>query len=116
MTTVQQHKENIKAAFKVVSDAVEEETGITYRRLVQAAERIGEGVWASNDITAVDHNLSEILKYSYHDIRQRFSPNLYKTDYSKVLLNPKWDQEVYNRGLESGWALVDYYTAKKAKK
>jgi hypothetical protein len=116
MTTVQQHRENIKAALKVVSDAVEAETGITYRRLIQAAERIGEeSIWAINDITAVDNNLNEILNYSYHDIRQRFTPNLHRTNYTKIQENPNWNQEVYNRGLESGWALIEYYMDKKAK-
>lgn len=118
MTTIAQHRENTKAALKMVSAAVEAETGITYRRLIQAAVKLNgpEGFWSVTDMTAVDNNLDQILNYSYPDIRQRFTPNLYPTTYTKIQENPLWNDEVYNRGLESGWALIDYYMAKKAKK
>jgi hypothetical protein len=117
MTTIAQHRENTKEALKMISTVIEAETGITYRRLIQAAERItGQKSWNATDMTFVDFNLGDIMPDLYHDIRQRFSPNLHKTDYRNIVENPLWNEEIYNRGLESGWALIDYYMAKKAKK
>jgi len=118
MTTIAQHQANTKAALKMVSAVIEAETGITYRRLIQAAERINGEPWNATDMTMVDDNMYYIFGHNgwYPDIRQRFSPNLHLTNWTKISENPNWDKEIYNRGLESGWALIDYYMAKKAKK
>jgi hypothetical protein len=118
MTTIAEHRENTKEALKMISTVMEAETGITYRRLVQAAERIsGVNYWNAKDITMVDNNLDSLFGHNgwYPDIRQRFSPNLYITNWTKISENPSWNEEIYNRGLESGWAMIEYYMAKKAK-
>ena len=116
--TIRQHRINARNALKMVSTAVEAETGITYRRLVQAAIRLHgpEGIWQSTDMTSVDYNLCQIMNHSYLDIRQHFSPKLPITDYTKLLNNPLWNKEIYNLGLESSWALIDREVDKKCKK
>ena len=89
MTTIAQHQANTKAALKMVSAAVEAETGITYRRLIQAAERLSGSHWNYKCVTFVDHYMDAVFGSNgwYPDIRQRFSPNLHKTDYTKILEN-----------------------------
>ena len=118
MTTVKQHRANIDAAVKMVSQVVEAETGITWRRIYQAIQRLeSEGFYDQGwkDMTLVDEYLHSIFEHKgwYNQVRVRFSPNLYKTDYTKILENPMWDKDVFNRGLESGWALIDRQPAKK---